>query len=64
MREMLVDKSIACKIMIYPKYMIVNKTMDDIIYNYNRNYFVKSKTNDFMFGEHEVEKMSFKVKRF
>jgi hypothetical protein len=38
--------------------------MDDIIYNYNRNYFVKSKTNDFMFGEHEVEKMSFKVKRF
>lgn len=32
-REMIIDKSIAVKIMLYPKYMIINKTGYDIFYH-------------------------------
>ena len=31
-RERLIDISMAMKIMIYPKYMIVNKTNHDLLY--------------------------------
>ena len=34
-RDRLIDISIAKKIMIYPKYMIVNKTERPLIYNQN-----------------------------
>jgi hypothetical protein len=63
---MLIDKSIACKIMVYPKYMIVNKTIHDIIYH--RDQEVKSKTNDFVIGgsidDEEAQKMMFRVRGF
>lgn len=61
-REMIIDKSIAVKIMLYPKYMIINKTGYDIFYHADKQ--VKSKTNDFVVGDQEVQKMKFRAKNY
>lgn len=44
-RERLIDVSIAFKMMIYPDYMLVNKTNYDILYNSCK---IISRTNDFL----------------
>ena len=62
-RERLIDISIAKKIMIYPKYMIVNKTEKYIIYNQkeNQRQIVRSRANDFLMGKPEQnDKIKFK----
>ena len=61
-RKMLIDISIACKIMVYPKYMMVNKSIHDIIYHGDQ--VVKSKTNDFIIGGLDQTRMKIRVKRF
>lgn len=61
-RQMLIDISIACKIMVYPKYMMINKSIHDIIYHGDQ--VVKSKTNDFIIGGLDQSRMKIRVKRF
>jgi len=61
-RQMLIDISIACKIMVYPKYMMINKSIHDIIYHGDQ--VVKSKTNDFIIGGLDQFRMKIRVKRF
>jgi hypothetical protein len=52
--------SIAVKVMIYPKYMIINKTDKDIIYN--ENFTILSRTNDYLMGKpEEKDKIRFSV---
>jgi len=47
-RHKLIDISIAVKVMIYPAYMLVNKTNLDIFYG--ADSMVQAKTNDFLMG--------------
>ena len=51
-REIFIDKSISSKIMVYPKYMIVNKTEFDILYLLDKK--VRKKSNDFIICNREV----------
>lgn len=51
-REMFIDKSISSKIMIYPKYMIVNKTEHNIFYLLDKT--VRKKSNDFIICNREI----------
>ena len=47
--------------MIYPKYILVNKTSSDIEYGES---CVFSRTNDFLMSNIEHDKMKFKVKGY
>ena len=48
--------------MLYPKYMIVNKTKFDIFYNQDK--WIKKKNNDFIIGDIIPDKIKFKVKSY
>lgn len=61
-RERLIDVGIAVKMMIYPKFMIVNKTEYDIYYLSGKK--VKSKTNDFLMSDMDHKTLSFYVKNY
>ena len=60
-RTRLIDIGIAVKMMIYPKYILVNKTSSDIEYGES---CVFSRTNDFLMSKEEHDKMKFKVKGY
>jgi len=70
-RERLIDISISKKIMIYPKYMIVNKTELPLMYNLKMNSdggIVKERSNDYLMGtleekEKSKDKLRFKHER-
>ena len=59
---MLLDISIACKIMVYPKYMMINKSEHDLIYH--GDHMIMSKTNDFLIGGLDLSYMKLRVKGF
>lgn len=61
-RERLIDVGIAVKMMIYPKYMIVNKTEYDIYYLSGKK--VKSKQNDFLMSDMDHKTLNFYVKNY
>ena len=48
--------------MIFPKYILVNKTSMDI--EYGEKSLVCSKTNDFLMGKEEQDKVKFRVKDY
>jgi hypothetical protein len=46
-REMKIDISTATKIMLYPEFMICNKTLTDI--HYHERSLIHARSNDFMY---------------
>jgi hypothetical protein len=60
-RTKLIDISIAVKIMIYPKFMIVNKSMHDILI---KGQTIKEKMNDFLCDASDSQKFVFKVQGY
>jgi len=60
-RTKLIDISIAVKIMMYPKFMIVNKTCHDITI---KRQVIKQKTNDFLFDVSDSQKSKFGVEGY
>lgn len=65
-RTKLIDISIAVKIMIYPKFMIVNKTCHDITIRRReeKRQVIKQKTNDFLFEVSDSQKSRFGVEGY
>lgn len=57
----MIDISIAVKIMIYPKFMIVNKTCHDITI---KRQVIRQKTNDFLFEVTDCQKTKFGVEGY
>ena len=47
--------------MIYPKFMIVNKSMHDIMI---KGQTIKKKMNDFLFDDSDSQKLTFKVQDY
>lgn len=59
-RERLINISIAVKMMIYPKHMIVNKSCHDIYYLDNQ--MCQSKSNDYLMSEKDHKSFQFYAK--
>ena len=60
-RTKLIDISIAVKMIMYPKFMIVNKTDHDIII---KDQVIMKKKNEFLFNNLDSKKTKFSVKDY